>query len=229
MDFNMFYKILLSAVTVIALTATTACGQCASGGCGDGIADYGGGCGCDTGAVVGQDYFSADAGCGCGSGSRGEAYTRLYGGVNFLDTQGIDFQTGWGAGLALGRRSGNRRFEVELSYRDNDFDDNPFDGGVSQVSNMYNVLFDIDRLNFLGAQFYAGGGIGLTYARASVLGTSLSDTDFSYQAIAGLSKQLRNGAKGFVEYRYLTSEFDFPGGDFDFNNHDIFFGVELNR
>lgn len=220
----MFYKILLSAVITIALTATTAFAQC---GCGDGVADYGGGCGCDAGAAVGQDYFSADAGCGCGGG--GEAYTRFYGGVNFLDTQDIDFQTGWGAGLALGRRSGNRRFEVELSYRDNSFDNILFDGGVSQVSNMYNVLFDIDRLNFMGAQFYAGGGIGLTYARASLLGTTVSDTDFSYQAIAGLSKKLRNGANGFVEYRYLTSEFDFPGGDFDFNNHDIFFGIELNR
>lgn len=208
----MFYKILLSAVITIALTASTALAQC----------------GCDTGACVGQDYFAADT-CGCG-GSQANGYARIFGGLNFLDADdGTDFETGWGVGLAAGRRNGNRRFEVELSYRDNSLDNAFFDGGVYQVSNMYNLLFDIDALSFLGAQVYAGGGIGITYAGAEVGGTRFSDTDFSYQAIAGLSKQLRSGARGFVEYRYLSSEFNFGGGDIDLNNNDLFFGVELNR
>ena len=237
----MFYKILLSAVLTVALTSATAWAQChngcqcdtgcATGGCDSGGCDLGGcdsgGCGC-----VGQDYFAGGGGFLTGGGV--DRYTRFFGGVNFLDTISdatgdTEFQTGWGAGLALGRRKGNRRAEVELSYRDNSFDNiAPFDGGVSQVSNMYNVLFDLNRFNLLGGNAYIGGGIGLTYGRASVLGLSTSDTGFSYQAIAGLSRQMRNGARGFVEYRYLSSELEFAG-DFNFNNHDIFFGIELNR
>ncbi len=214
---------------------------CDSGGCGavtggtiGGGCDSGGG-GCDGGGcAVGQNYFAGDGGCGTACGPC--RFTRIFGGINFIENLNeqntvADFEEGWGAGLALGRRNGNRRVEVEFSFRDNSLESFGDTGTIRQVSNMYNVLFDLDFIRINNTQFYTGGGVGLTYADAEsdTLGASVFDTAFSYQAITGFSRQLRTGSKAFVEYRYLASEFDFGGVDVDIDNHSLFLGFEMNR
>lgn len=217
-------------------------GGCSGGGCDGGYAGGPAMGGCDgggCGGAVGQDYFGGNAGCGdCGGGCGGGCckYTRVFGGLNIIDDISdqaglINFEDGWGAGFALGRRNGNRRAEVELSYRHNSFNTAADDGNITQTSNMYNMLFDLNFIRINDAQFYAGGGIGLTYADVHVvsLATEAFDTGFSYQGIAGFSKQLRNGARGFAEYRYLSSDFNFGGGDVTVNNHSAFMGIELSR
>ena len=252
----MFKKILLTAVLTFALSTSTAwaqgCDGCAGGGAavagGYGGGYGGGGCasgGCDGGGYdggaidVGQDYFGGAAACGDCGGNCGDrcGFIRFFGGINFIENEidpagfEIDFEDGWGAGFALGRRNGNRRFEVEITHRHNSLSTIFDNGNITQLSNMYNLLFDLDFLSINGAQFYAGGGIGLTYADINVvtIPAEAFDLAFSYQGIAGFSKQLRNGANGFVEYRYLASEFDFGGGPTDIDNHSIFFGIELAR
>jgi len=227
----MIKKILLSAILSFAMVSTTAWAQ----GCG-------GGDGCGS---VGTDYFSS-SNCGCNDCCTSK-YVRMFAGWNFLDdietpaagtvASEIDFSDGWAAGIALGRRNGSRRTELEFTHRHNSYDQLVGgavvgQGNISTAAVMANVLFDLKRLQTGNVNVYAGGGLGLAYADVHAtfpVDSAGYDTGFAYQAIAGLEKELSSGAKAFAEYRYFASEFDFGSGDLDYDAHNLFFGIELRR
>ena len=184
---------------------------------------------------IGQGIFSpVDSGC------MNYKYTRLFGGVGYVDdvTEDgltVDFDDGWGAGASLGRRIGRRRLELETSYRHNSFDFLDGDviflnGNLSTTAGMANLTFDWFKIG--RSTFYTGSGIGLIYGDLHVTtgeGAAVDDEAFAYQGIFGLDRDLRNGMKGFVEYRYLGAEFDFNDDDFDYDAQNVFFGFEFRR
>ena len=91
----------------------------------------------------------------------------------------------------------------------------------------------VDFLKIGKSTLYTGGGIGAIYGDIHLVSpppSASDDTAFAYQGIFGVDRELRNGMKGFVEYRYLAAEFDFDDGDdFDYDAQNLFFGVEFRR
>ena len=104
-------------------------------------------------------------------------------------------------------------------------------GNVSTTSAMVNMMFDFLKIG--KSNVYAGGGIGATYADLHLIpdgGATIDDTAFAYQGIIGVDRAIGNNMKGFVEYRYLASEFEFGGeDDFDYDAQNLFFGIEFRR
>lgn len=251
----MFRRILLSTALTLAL-ATHSYAQCDQGcdsydgitsGCGCDTASCGGSVG-DTGCCgtagncgVGQNYFAG--GCGnSGGNSCCQRYVRAFGGINFLDditygAQNLSFRDGWGAGFAVGCDRGCFRFELEGSYRHNSVDTPVagaavINGNIHTTSAMANLLVDLDAICINGATPYVGAGIGLSYGELTTLppfAASAIDEGFAYQFIGGLSKTVRPGTRGFVEYRYHAAEFEFVNVPFDYVAHNIFCGLEFRR
>ena len=244
----MIKRILLSIALLLFLATNSWAQGCGCSSCDAGSGSYfdeaaysevNEGCGCAASSCnIGQGYVSADS-CGCGCGTEYK-YTRLFGGLGYVDdvTQGpgtVDFDDGWGAGGAIGRRVGRRRTELELGYRHNSFDLNAdgfgtfATGNVSTTALMANMMFDILKIG--KSNVYSGGGIGIAYGDAHIVtdgGAAVDDEAFAYQGIVGIDRDMRNNMKGFIEYRYLAAEFDFIG-DFDYDAQNLFFGVELRR
>jgi len=248
----MFKRILLSTAVLSALATTSWAQETGCSSCDANSIQYSGeyvdddayseaieGYGCASGTCgVGQNYFSSGD-CGCG-GVTDYNYGRLFGGLGYVDDLeddpiSADFDDGWGIGGAIGRRVGRRRTELELSYRHNSFDalvlgalvDN---GNVSTTTGMANMMFDFLKIG--KSNVYAGGGIGLAYADVHFTSDppeSADDEAFAYQGIIGIDREIRNGIKGFVEYRYLNAEFNFGGDDFDYDAQNLFFGFEFRR
>jgi opacity protein-like surface antigen len=115
----------------------------------------------------------------------------------------VDFDGGYGVGLALGYTPGpngnfldNMRFELEYMYRGNDLDTISNAGGSSALSDdltsdtyMVNAYYDINTGTRLTP--YIGAGAGMTNVELSVPTLALDDTDnvFAYQVMAGLGWQ----------------------------------------
>ena len=242
----MVKRILLSTAVLLGL-ATTSWAQCSTCGTnGGGYVDD---------IAYSQAYSQPAAAGGFGSRIRGIGqgifspvdtgcmkykYARLFGGLGYVDDVGTedgvtaDFDDGWGAGASFGRRIGRRRLELETSYRHNSVD--LVDGGavlangnLSTTAGMANATFDWVKIG--RSTFYTGGGIGIIYGDAHLTSesTSVDDEAFAYQGIFGLDRDLRNGMRGFVEYRYLSAEFDFNDADFDYDAQNLFFGFEFRR
>jgi len=246
----MLKRILLSTAMLFALATTSwaqesGCSSCAANS-GEYTGEYSGeyaddgayseaieSRGCASGTCgVGQDYFSTGGcgECGCGGGADYK-YARLFGGLGYVDdVPFINFDDGWGAGGALGRRVGRRRTELELSYRHNSFDVFPLaSGNLSTTALMANMMFDILKIG--KSNVYAGGGLGIAYGDAHIVtapGFDVDDEAFAYQGIVGIERDIRNGMKGFVEYRYLDADFNFPGS-VNYAAQNLFFGVEFRR
>ena len=193
---------------------------CASGNCG-----------------VGQGYFSNND-CECGENYK---YTRLfagYGDVDDVNQDGVllDSDDGWGGGISFGRRMGPIRLEKEFSYRHNSndlfVDDVPFaNGNLSTVASMTNLTYDF--LKTEKSNVYVGAGLGVAYGDLHFVtdgGAAIDDTAFAYQGIVGIDRAIRNGMRGFVEYRYLAADFEFGGPeDFEYEAQNVFFGLEFRR
>ena len=218
-----------------------ACG-CSSGICGraSGTCDRATKkCGCASGIFdVGQSFFApVDSGC-----CKKYKYARIFSGLGYVDDLppvggvDIDFDDGWGIGGALGRRNGRLRTELELGYRHNSFDVNFFgfpvaNGNFSTTTGMANAMFDV--LKIKKSTLYTGGGIGLIYGdfhQVTDGGAAIDDEAFAYQSIVGLDRNIGNDMRGFVEYRYLSADFDFGGSeDIDYDANNLFFGIEFRR
>ena len=248
----MMKRILLSTAVLFALATTSwaqgsGCSSCDAGGGGDinySVDDVAYGEGIEqwsdasTDFSIGQGYF-APVNCGC---SNDYKYARLFAGVGYVEDNSLtgidaDFEDGWGGGGAIGRRVGRRRTELELGYRHNSFDlslgefGSFANGNLSTTTSMVNVMFDILKIG-KKLNVYSGGGIGILYGDFHVVsdgGFAFDDTAFAYQRIVGIDRDIRNGMKGFIEYRYLTAEIDFLDEDLDYDAHNVFFGIEIRR
>ena len=123
-----------------------------------------------------------------------------------------EFDRGWALFGSIGYAFENRiRVELELGYRDNDFDQlydsssSPIDsgGGLSEFSIMANLLYDIP----LGKRWSVslGGGVGMDRANLKVDTLDFDDSDwrFAYQGIAGVNYAIGERTQLFLNYRFL--------------------------
>jgi outer membrane protein OmpA-like peptidoglycan-associated protein/opacity protein-like surface antigen len=123
-----------------------------------------------------------------------------------------DFDRGWALFGSIGYAFENRiRVELELGYRDNEFEQlydsssSPIDsgGGLSEFSIMANLLYDIP----LGKRWSVslGGGVGMDRANLKVDTLDFDDSDwrFAYQGIAGLNYAIGERTQLFLNYRFL--------------------------
>ena len=145
------------------------------------------------------------------------------------ETASFDFpmQTGFGFLVAAGRSlTSGLRVEIELGYRQYDFDAGPtnsIEGQFSTLSLMANGIYSFDLQGF---RPYAGIGIGLARnsaeiepvtfiidsESASVEGTGESDV-FAYQGLAGIGYALSDRTEVLLGYRYFgTGEGDHGAG-----------------
>ena len=177
--------------------------------------------------------------------------TYLSGGLGFtlasdgdMDGNGrhgeAEFDTGYVVQGAFGHGYQNGvRAEVELAYRDNDFDtveisnhNYSASGDINTVSVMLNGYYDFK----IAASFtpYLGAGIGfavITIDDLKAAGIDLADDDdtvFAYQLIAGVEIPISATASIDVAYRYFaTSDPDFGNVDLEYSTHNFTAGVRL--
>lgn len=216
-------------------------GGCDSGSCGVGGGLVGSGCGVDGGSL-GNGFFGNGFGgdvsgccgggsCGGGGGSCCGTYFSIFGGyVELNDQQStavgrnllIDFNPGYAAGAAIGRRLGrNLRMELEYTFRNQTPEIVQFNGGFpgnidglqNSHAGMLNFVYDLVLGN---GRFvpYAGGGVGVgsidsrvSYG-SGVAALNGDDTSIAYQWLAGISMRTRPNFEWFAEYRFF--EIDDP-------------------
>lgn len=193
-------------------------------------------------------------------------YVSVFGGyVDLEDYDGmaaasrlIEFNGGWQFGIKRGRIFNNGvRLESEFSFRHNTNDVYSLGnfvgpdfvamstvdatGSVYHVSNMTNVLKDLDSLATNGVTPYVGFGLGGVYADGEIetaLPTFdfISDYAFAYQLIVGLNRRVSNNVSAFAEYKYFGSSGvevqDGTGavvGEFDLQSNNLLFGLQFIR
>jgi len=183
-------------------------------------------------------------------------YFGLGGGVNWLsdaEIEGTSAEFEFDAGFAvLGTLGyafaepwmvGDVRTEVEISYRENNFDSISgggtslsLGGDASQVFGMANVLLDVDT----GSRFtpYVGAGVG--FGQVSVNDLSLAgfpalgsiddeDTVVGFQAIAGVAFDVTPQISLTADYRFfITEDPEFDGVEVENRNHTLMFGARYH-
>ncbi len=156
-------------------------------------------------------------------------YVGLEGGANWVDdntfaydtgnppggaplaVREMEFDTGWAALGTVGYGfEKNWRVELELGYRQNDADFAlpvgaafPTNGELTEYTAMINVIYDVP----LSERFdlNVGLGVGADYAQYNddrIVDDA--DTNFAYQAIAGLTYKLTNRLDVSLTYRFLN-------------------------
>lgn len=169
-----------------------------------------------------------------------------------LNSNQLDFDTGWAGLGTVGYAFGNGwRIEGELGYRTNDFDtffsgkNCEFDerciprttrasGDLDEYTAMINVLYDIPITEKL--DFTIGVGAGVDYAQLDIPGfADDSDTNFAFQAIAGVSYEITKRLDLMLTYRYLhVNEPEFadragrPVGLDDLEKHTLTVGLRYD-
>jgi opacity protein-like surface antigen len=146
------------------------------------------------------------------------------------------FDTGAGFLGALGSSNeGNGRVEIELGYRENDFDEIKFDGigktdidgDISSLSLMGNAYYDFSTEG--GFPLFIGVGIGAASIEADLDiddVDSEDDTVFAYQFIFGGSFATSNAFSVDLQYRYFaTDDPEFDGVDAEYGTHNVMIGL----
>ncbi len=164
---------------------------------------------------------------------------------SFAQTQ-VEFDTGWAGFATVGYAFDNNwRIEGEIGYRQNDFTVDTFFGGkaariipdasgdLTEYTAMVNVIYDVpltDKLNL-----NLGLGAGVDYADLDVNGVgSDSDTNFAYQAIAGVTYEVSKRLDLTLTYRYLhvdSPEFSNVSGTVrvdDLEKHSVTIGLRYD-
>ena len=159
----------------------------------------------------------------------------------------IEFDTGWGIGLAGGYDFGTYRLELEVPYRSTDVDkftdstgSTSLSGDVSSTALMVNAFYDF-RMISPAVVPYLGAGIGAAYVTADVsddVGQVLDDDDtvFAYQFIAGVAFPVSKQLAIDVNYRYFATDdpnFEISNsgglsGDAEYSSHNVFVGLRFN-
>jgi len=151
-----------------------------------------------------------------------------------IDTGEFTFDTGYGFLGAVGSSLQDvGRVEVELGYRDNDFDklkvdglgSASIDGNFSSLSLMGNFYYDFS----MGGSFspYIGAGLGFANVEADLDGfDSEDDTVFAYQLIVGGSIAASETLSVDLQYRYFaTDDPEFNGLDAEYSTHNLMIGL----
>jgi OOP family OmpA-OmpF porin len=104
------------------------------------------------------------------------------------------------------------------------------DGDTDVRSIMINALADIGSDQW---SFYAGGGVGYARVRNRIETdddeSSLKDSGFAWQGIAGVRYAMNEMIDVGLKYRYFqTSEMDDDDLEFDFKSHSIMFSFIYN-
>lgn len=193
-------------------------------------------------------------------------YMGVEGGATFLNDADIagtgpstgltfttEYDTGYVAGGFLGYQFSFMRFEAELAYRQNDWNDitdatvagvgtiTSFEAagiGVSGETNVLNVMFNgyLDMHNSSPFTPYIMAGVGSAYVeindvRFSNAGVTVSvadedDTVFAWQVGAGLSYAFNEMVSMSVDYRYFEiSDPEFTDVDFEYNSNNVMASV----
>jgi opacity protein-like surface antigen len=154
----------------------------------------------------------------------------------------LDFDTGGGVGVALGKIQGkNLRTDFEFTYRNSPFGANssnnplgPIDGEFNTFSGMTNVYWQFSAFPATCWKPYLGGGIGFVFLDATINSTSPVDSDsgFAYQWVAGMNYMFSEHTDLFVEYReFYADDLRLGGGgvdsDIDFSTSNVFGGIRL--
>ena len=146
---------------------------------------------------------------------------------SFVSDQ-LSFDTGWAALATAGYAFDNNwRIEGELGYRKNDLELDQFfggkapstvrtDGDLTEYTAMVNVIYDVPLTEKLSLNI--GVGAGVDYADIDFKGAgSDSDTNFAYQAIAGVTYEINKRLDLTLTYRYLHVE----SPDFNINGTPV--------
>lgn len=181
-------------------------------------------------------------------------YAGLHGGLTFVnDTDVIDNfndkakvsgKTGWGLGATVGYAFArdwtlSPRVEMEITYMKNDLDKLSMfghkfklDGDISRMAFMVNALFDFNT----GTSFYPyfGAGIGAQHIDATIkvggYSSSMKDTVFAWQAIAGVGYNLTDSLGLTLDYRFArVGSAKEKGWEIDSHStHSIFLGLRYS-
>jgi opacity protein-like surface antigen len=146
------------------------------------------------------------------------------------------FDSGYGLLGALGSSNQkNGRVEIELGYRENDFDEikidglgkADLDGDLSSLSLMANAYYDYSTDG--GFPLFIGVGIGAASIEADPDiddVDSEDDTVFAYQFIFGGSFSTSKAFSVDLQYRYFaTDDPEFDGVDAEYATHNVMIGL----
>ncbi len=174
-------------------------------------------------------------------------YFSVFGGGTYVEDSEIDnsggseytFDTGWNVGGAIGHDYGNFRAELELAYRENDFDTLEIPGfapipalnGENISAFTYMVSFYWDFHNNSTITPYIGAGIGgATIEISDDFGFDDDDTVLAYKGSAGISLNLAPNMDLLLDYTYLaTTDPEFLGGslEMEYATHNLSGGLRF--
>ncbi len=155
--------------------------------------------------------------------SRDGVYGAVKGGVTQAQNQSfeVEYDTGFTGGVAVGKKFGNMRAEVEGIYEESDVDG--FDGKTEFYGAMVNGYHDF--ANSTRFTPYVGAGVGygkVRYSSDTAGVDSASEDTLAYQGIAGVGYELNPCWTLTGEYRYLgTTE----AADTRYQSHSALAGL----
>lgn len=182
-------------------------------------------------------------------------YIRGYGGATFVPEMSwlvptfaeikTEQDVGYAIGGAIGYDFGHPRFEFDLGYQDNGFDQIEFagltddlGGNLEAATFMVNAFYDFEELAEYSFVPYVGVGAGIgeftLEGDEDVLQSVLvrrgdNSTAFTWQVGGGIAYLLNKSVSLDVAYRfYVADDLEFSGQDVDFTSHNLTFGVRYN-
>lgn len=142
----------------------------------------------------------------------------------------MSYDIGFGTGAALGLDFDRMRVEIEFDYKNSGISEISATPGASGEFMLYDYLLnayytfplDSELKPFLtaGAGFATASVGDITTGSGKVFNRN-SNTQFAYQAGAGVSYELKRDVALDLSYRYLgTSDFDFQGTKLGYGVHN---------
>ncbi len=138
--------------------------------------------------------------------NRDGVYATVKGGATQAQNQSFEaeYDTGFTAGAAVGKKFGNVRAELEGIYEQSDLDVTGVDGKTEFYGAMANGYYDFN--NSTRFTPYVGAGLGygkLRYSSDTAGVDSSSEDTLAYQGIAGVGYELNPCWTLTGEYRYV--------------------------
>lgn len=148
----------------------------------------------------------------------------------------ISYDTGYGINLAAGYNFDGIRLEGEFGYKKADVDKISAGGfsasasGTDQTmtSYMVNGYYDIKNSSTLTP--FIGAGLGMIKGELEDDFSSIDDTRFGYNLMAGVSVAASRNLSLDLSYRLqgTTSDFDLDGGKVEYMSSNFYVGMRYN-